>query len=263
MPDEYVVDDDAEQESAEETPAETPADKPAPAADKDSDITAQLRELRENSRNLGARLSEAEQNAKYWYEQAKGGKSAKAPEPEDDTDAAAGVDFVDAFSSNDPKRIADALDKLGYAKKNDVTRTVAKTAKQYSEEQRFFRDYEGIGDPESDLFKTATKHFNALVGEGEDRDDPRTLRTAARLAKVELSAKPKESEQDRNRRVNSQQGSEGRRPTRNAADNDDELSPAQRRIVDNLAAAGANINYDDYKKHAKNIRMAGAPMRRA
>src|SRR5690348_9268711 len=107
-----------------------PPDKPAPKTPEKSNVDKRLEELESENKRLGTRLSEAENDAKYWSQRARGERQPE-PEPEsDDEPAPARAEEVDIS----PEEFLDVLSKegikglrrFGFMTKADVDAEVAR-----------------------------------------------------------------------------------------------------------------------------------------
>lgn len=230
-----------------------------------------VRELREELKQLRGRLSETEQNAKFWYEKASGKSTANETADEDEEEEKFDEDLVDVISSNDPKKVKTALRKLGFVSEKDVQKRITQTREQIAAETELFGAYPDLKDQDSELFTTTSKEYARLAK--KMGDSQQTLAIAAELAaaKIGYEAPAKggrrrndDDEEDRVQRVNSQQGSRGRN-TRTRSEGPEEFSDAQRSIIAKFQSAGSSLTPEVYRDRAnKGVRMGArnAGMRR-
>jgi hypothetical protein len=243
----------------DEEQIDTPVEKPVePPKDEQKEIREELASLRN-------RLSETENNAKYWYEQAKGKATAPAAVEEEEEVIELKEDLVDVISSGDVKKIKETFKKLGFVDEKEVKQRIAQTRQQIAEEAELFGPYPDLKNPESELFKEAAKEYGQLAKQfGES---PKTLALAARIAAKSIGyeastssrrqpAQEDDDEADRVRRVNSQSGSRGR-SAKGGNEGPDEFSPAQKSIIDRFQAVGSSLTPEGYRKRAETgVRMS-------
>src|SRR4051794_15256931 len=76
----------------------------------------EVKSLRDEVKNLRGRVSEAENNTRFWYEKANGGEGRQAAEADADDDPAPQLDedLVDVLSSGDTKKVKETFRKLGF-----------------------------------------------------------------------------------------------------------------------------------------------------
>lgn len=255
------------------------ADSSAPPAAKPKDEIAEaLRELRGEVKGLRGRLSEAEQDARYWREQSKS-STRQEPEPEELLDP--GEDLLEVFSSGDPKRVTTALKKMGFTRQSDVQQAIGTTRQEITAQQALYGKYPDLADTESDLFKATAAVYNDLASDPTYKKSPKTIEVAARMAAAELglsAARPKarrdaevddydERETERVRRVGAQAGERGRPRTRGTGrdtgeDSSSELNAMQRTLIAKFQAAGSTVSEEGYRKRAESgVRMSGLPTR--
>jgi hypothetical protein len=264
-PDEIEEQEELGEQVADETaPAEKAKPEPAKDAAKDSD-----RELREEVKALRGRVSEAENNAKYWH-----GKAAQAPvkeEKADEPDPALSSDLVDAISSGDKKLVQKLFKEMGFVSSKDVDKAISTTRAQITEEAKLYGAFPELQDNKSELFQLTAAKYNELASDPILAKSGKLIEIAAKLAAAELGtekAKPAnrraaadEEETDRVRRVSTQTVPRGSKVARDATN--DDLSAAQSNLVKKFQAAGSTITEEGYKKHASlGVRMSG-PGRRA
>jgi hypothetical protein len=254
---------------AEETP------KPAAKAEttKDPDKEA-ARELREENKALRARVSEAEDNVKFWH-----GKAAQTPkaakvEEDEAEDKPLSSDLVDAISSGDKKLVQKLFREMGFVSAREVDNKIGQTRAQITEESKLYGKYPELQDNTSEFFKSAAAHYNDLASDPTLAKSPKLIEIAAKLAAAELGGdeevtpKPKrreaadDEESDRVRRVSTQTGPRGGVKARETADNN-ALSAAQANIVKKFQAAGSSLTVEGYTKQAQaGVRMSGRSARR-
>lgn len=233
-----------------QTPEQKPETKPE-AKPEDTSV----HDLRKQTREQADRIRELEQSTQYWHSQAKRSPEPRRAEPEPEPD----VNLVEAFASNDPKQLKSALSKLGFVSKADVDDQISRTRTQLAEENKLFRDYPEMQNKGSEFFKTASKHYNALLEDDPSlQGDPKGIKMAARLARTEMEASQRETTDERNRRVGSQSGDKGAPATRGTGkgagtgrtEASTDLSPLQKQIIKNLRDAGSTLTEEGYRKRA-------------
>ena len=254
-----------------EVPQSTPAqpDKPETKNAPDPAVKA----LEKSLAQLQQSLNEERQNARFWHERATTAPKPEAPKPE--TKAVDPAEFVELLTSKGPAAVEELIEKKlregGFVSKSEVEATIAAVRGQVTIEQQLERDYPDLADPTSDMFKETARQYQELVaGAPELKGKPIAMRTAAKLAEAALDLDPAEKprratsrredvqdaedvdtdaetrEAERVRRVRSQ-GTPSRRARRDDTD-DNELSPIQKSIVENLRNAGANITEEKLRK---------------
>jgi hypothetical protein len=227
----------------------------AAAADK-FDAKAFRKELAD----LKATIAESNRAAEYWRGRAEGKGAPKAEEEE----IALEDDLVDAISSGDGKRIAKVIKGLGFVRQSEVEQAIASTRQSITRDAALVRQYPDLADEQSEFFQVATKHYSELVADDPGAKlSPATLKTAAKMAKLELEGKGSSS-QSRGERINRQSGERGSRSSANASSSTADLSPMQRRIIDNLRSEGSSLTEEGYRKRANSgVKMSGPGRRRA
>jgi hypothetical protein len=262
-----------------------PPEKPAtatPAADepppkKDDEVTLLRRQLKEEQRTR----REFQKAAEFWGAQARGA-AGKKNDPEPEPEPQITVDLVDAITSGDTKAFTKGLREMGFATEKDVQARISQTRAQISEETKLLAQYPELQDEQSEFFQVTGEIYNSL--DPIVKKSPNAVALAARMARAELGGAepPRRSkrqppaedyepdlddddvEQDRVRRVSRQSGDRGRAAARREDGEREELNAVQKSIVAKLAAAGAPITEDSYRKRAQaGVRMGGLPTRRA
>ncbi len=264
MPHEHeeLIDDESEAEGVE-----TADDAPDDDAAKDGDGEGHkgkgegpsLRELQRELRELRKSQEELTRTAEYWRGKAEGKAGAANAEPEEDEEEiTVEDDLVDAISSNDATRVAKALKSMGFVREKDVRQTIASTRAAMTAEAKLIQQFPDLADESSEFYEATKKHYRELVKEDPAlAQSPATLKTAARMAQLELG-EAATAEESRAARVSRQAGGRTVRATAGSKAGNQDLSPAQRRIIENLRAAGADISEEGYRKRATGgVRMAG------
>jgi hypothetical protein len=265
---------DEVEELEDQSGGDTKPAKAEPAKDPDKEAA---RELREENKLLRARVSEAEDNVKFWHgKAAQTPKAAKAEEAEAE-DKPLSADLVDAISSGDTKLVKKLFREMGFASDRDVDNKIGQTRAQITEESKLYGKYPDLQDNQSEFFKSAAKHYNDLAQDPTLAKSPKLIEIAARLAKAELGdgeeveerRAPKrrdpdeDAETDRVRRVSTQSGPRGGAKARETADNN-VLSAAQASIVKKFQEAGSDLTVERYTSRAnRGVRMSGRSARRA
>jgi hypothetical protein len=250
---------DTDQEQGDPNP-----DPPAPAAnapkdkggDKDDDIRQELKSLR-------ARVSEAENDARYWREQAKTpAPKDDAPAEDDDDVDLEGVDLVDVISSGDPKKVKETFKKLGFVSEKDVQKRIQETRQEIAQNAKITDEYPDLADPSSEFFKAADAEYRDLIADDPSlKDKPSTIRLAAKLAAAKQGGGSRGGDDDRAERIARQSGDRSRKQGRgqsadNRQDGPQQLSKTQKTIVQRLQDAGADIDEEKYTARAqKGVRM--------
>lgn len=257
MEDELIDDQiDGEGEGHEEQPKPEAKDGKSGegAGDEKIDVRSVMRELKE----LKSSIVERDRALEYWRGRAEGSGKKDAPAEGEDEEEEISLqeDLVDAISSNDAKRVASALKQMGFVREKDVQKAIQSTRQSITRDAELLRKYPDLGDEQSEFFQTATKHFKELCADDpRAANDPRSLKTAARMAELELRHAGS-AEESRTERIRRQSGERGARPSKDSGN--DALSPTQRRIIENLRAAGAHIDEDGYRRRASSgVKMSG------
>jgi hypothetical protein len=247
-------------------------------------LQAELKAEKANAKTERARAKEADIAARYWNEQAKAGGGRKEPaveaEPEPD------IDLVDVITKDGIKGLDRALAKLGYVKQSDVDSKIGATRAQIASESAVLSKYPDLADNNSPLFAKTAEIYNQLRQDPDMARSSRLMEIAARTASAELAKggdtrskrrgapEPEDQvdddfegeespEEARAARIARQSGDRGRRESR--SDNaPEELSPLQKRLVQNLRNAGADITEAGYKQRALSgkISRSGTPTQR-
>jgi hypothetical protein len=250
--DDYLEIDD---QLGDEEPVVTdpPAKEAEKAGDKASGDKDDLKAIREELTSLRHRVRESDGLAQYWAEQAKAGHRAPAREKVVEEP----VDLTEAIASGDNNKIRQAVKKLGFVSEDEVNQRVNSATRLVRIETELLGEFPDLKDKKSDMFLKTQERYAELVSEDpEMKNRPVTMRTAARLAAAEIKGTA-DKETDRQERVARQSGDRGTR-TKRSEGSSDELSPLQKRIVDQMG-----ITEEGYRKRANaGIAMSGLPMRR-
>jgi hypothetical protein len=260
--------------------------KPAAGSEK-SDIEKRFEALEAETKGLRTRLSEAENDARYWSQRARGETvTAREPEPESEDEPAA----EDPAQDITPEQFLDVLSKegvkglrrFGFLTQADVNqqlreversadRKLAAAAQSVAVDQRLSREFPELLDdnqrvqrgekPQSELFGRTSRIFRELVADDPSlKASPGAMLMAARQAKRELEQEKKSGGEDEGRprgrqaerrdRIDSQRG-ERDRP--NEIDDDTPRLPSQARDVI-AALAHHGVGEDDYRRGSRNGR---------
>ena len=216
---------------------------------------------------LRAENVELQNTARFWSERAQTSAQPTKKETPVADEPKLNDDIVEALSSNDPARITKVLGGLGFVRRAEVEQAINTTTNRVVGEQTLLGQYPDLKDKNSEMFKTTARHYNELKADPDFAKSTNLTAVAARLAAAELGSKAQaEPDSDRAARVSRQTGDRGRRPsTRETAEDggSDELSAAQKAVLNKFIMAGANVSEEGYKKRAQTgVRMGGAPTRR-
>lgn len=257
-----------------------PAVGAVPAAAKESPEAIALKAANRELKSTRARLKESDTTAQFWMEQGRRQPAVVAAVPQVDPDADLDeVDIVTELTEHGFKGLVSRLDKR-YAKPQDVKAEIGSTRLQITQDAKLLRDYPGLDDAESDFFKATAKIYNSLIADDPYmKQSPKTVATAARLAKAEMGTIPidrggrrrvatpdldddedlddLDEAETREERVGRQSGDRGRGKGRTAEV--EELSPLQKSIVRKFRAAGADsLTEETYMKRATiGVRLGG------
>jgi hypothetical protein len=152
---------------------------------------------------------------------------------------------------------------MGFVREKDVQRTIAGTRAAMTREARLIHEFPELNDEKSEFYQATTRHFKEICADDPTAvNNPNTLKLAAKLAKAELGDAVS-AEESRAARVSRQSGGRSARPAGGGGrGGNQELSPAQSRIIENLRAVGADISEEGYRKRATSgVRMAGVRRR--
>ncbi len=255
-------------------------DPPAAAAADDKPVVidpAEFKRLEKAVKAADKRARESDQTARYWAEQARAQPEKKAPDPDPEPDE--DIDLVSEITTNGAKGLAKVLDKLGYVKRRDVEQSIASTRNEITQDAAMLRDYPDLADTKSPFFRATAAIYNSLTADDERaKNNPKTIRYAARLAKAEMATAPRrrgdpdpDEDLDSERydddpdaaRIARQAGDRGRRAAGGGAQ-PETLDRMQKEMVANFRRAGGEITEESYMKRAKEgVRMGGVPQRRA
>jgi hypothetical protein len=224
-------------------PAAPPAAQPPAAAE--PDYKAQAAQLQKERDEAIAKAKEHEQAAQYWHGKVKGGGEDKKPaEPEDDTDLL-------EVTAKGPKAMKDWLAKNGFVSKSEVDAMVQDKASQLTREAQLLKSHPELSDPDSDFFKATAVEYGQLRDQGvpegvamelaAERVGAKTKRQAA----AEDPKSKKDGDADRAARARAQ-APEGHKARPAATEDDDELTPEQKRIAEHMG-----ISEEAYLKRAK------------
>lgn len=194
-------------------------------------------------------------------------KSAKRAEPEDDDD-------LEALLKEDPEKFTDefsaeglkALVKRGFITEKRAKRLlgdiaeklvserlealvdgkISKAQKAMLSDAEILQKYPELNDPESALTKRTKEVYREIMAEDKSTPKGTALRLAARTASAEM----RDTREERIARQGG--GSDRRRGGYTGEDEDSDLTPTQRRILDGFNAdGGLKVSEDSYKKRAK------------
>jgi hypothetical protein len=269
----------------QDTPAEPEAkaddqpDKDKSKKDDDpvyQELRREIRDLRRENRHMVKTIARPSAAA--------AAPATRKAEPEDD-DPQLTVDLTEAVTANDPKALKKALNELGFVSKRDVDRMLAESKAEASKGVSIAQEFPDLVNPKSEFFKVTNAILQDLKAENPGVNEMTLIRLAAKQADAELGGgKPAkrpavrrrdeddlddddldiDAEDDRIRRVG-RASADGlrRRPSEGrGGEKSNELSAMQKRIVDNLRAAGSTITYETYAKRAgMGVTMSGMPGR--
>lgn len=255
--DELLIDD-----QIDEQPESAPEQKPA-AKEPDP-----LAEMRDELRSLRTRVSEAENDARFWRTKASGEAPKEEGENDGDDEPSVTDDLLETFSSGDAKRVAKVLKEMGFVRQADVEKAITNTRKEISSQGQLYKTYPDLADSESEFFLETAKRYNQLVqDEPSLKKSPKTIEIAARLTAAELGVSETPSRRDddgdyeRASRVARQSGDRGRGSrAAKGSDGPSELSAVQRSIIAKFQAAGSTVTEEGYRARAdKGVKMSGLP----
>lgn len=237
-------------------------------------------QLEKEAADKDKRIGELTESERYHFERSR--QLAEAQDADDEPENKADEDqpiedsadqTVDAFSTEGIV----ALVKRGLLTKKDAREIIVKEARRAAEEvvgvesrklrtdAELVQKYPELNDSKSELFKRTGAIFREMVADDRDLSkSPQALLLAARAAKAELAAETStasrdESEADRRKRIAAQAGGAGARGAGFNGDEDDEkLSPAQKKLIARFnAEGGVQITEEAYAKRVKDgVRMS-------
>ena len=238
-------------------------------------LEERLAKLEKELAERDKRIQELAESERYWAEQAR--KAAEFDddgddeEPEDDF----GVedDSPDKFVEELSEKGLEALVKRGVLTKREARELIREEAQRIAKQAieaetrklqadaEIVRQFPELQDEKSELFQHTAKIFKEMVAEDESlKHSPKALLLAARTAKAELAASGRGvgGEEDRLRRIARQGGGDHARGAAFDADDDDSLTPTQKKILEALNAdGGVQVSEEAYKKRAREgVRMS-------
>lgn len=204
----------------------------------------------------------------------------------EEEDVVLDVDLTELVTNNDGKGLKKVLAKLGVPTRSEVQNMLAEARAEGARGATLAQEYPELVNPKSEFFKTTNAILQDLKVENPGVNEMTLIRLAAKQADAELGGgKPAkrpaavrrrdeedlddddldiDAEDDRIRRVG-RASADGlrRRPSEGrGGEKSNELSSMQKRIVDNLRAAGSTITYETYAKRAgMGVTMSGMPGR--
>lgn len=237
-------------------------------------IEERLARLEKELAERDKRIEELAASERYWAEQARRAV-ALDDEGDDEPEEDFGIDddSPDKFVEDLSEKGLEALVKRGVLTRREARELIRQEAQQIAREMieaetrklqtdaEIARQFPELQDESSDLFKRTAKIFKEMVAEDESlKRSPKALLLAARTAKAELAAagKGSASEEERLRRIARQGGGDHARGAAFDADDDDSLTPTQRKILEALNAdGGVQVTEEAYKKRAREgVRMS-------
>jgi hypothetical protein len=270
-----------------EAPAVAPppfeGDDAQPAAPKTTDSGKSKDELTEARR----RISELERNnqelsasERYWHGQVKGepaedddGEAAGDPPPDPEGEAPTTEAFLDELNEKGPEAVAKELVRRGFVRKEDVAKVAEQVARQIVTAERgkqtidaqIASEFPELKDDKSELFQETARIFRTNIAlDPSLKKSPAALMMAARQARAEIKAKtPQRREPDdyreregadaQRRRIDAQRGDLGRGGGTPFEDDDDNLGPEHREVLEMFRKSG--LTEKDYREQrAKNGR---------
>lgn len=258
--------------------------KPAAKPNDKSDLEKRFDALEAETKGLRTRLTEAEGDARYWSQRARGEAAPREeretddePPAEDPTQEMTPEQFLDVLSKEGIK----GLKRFGFMTKADVDAEVKRISKEADQkisraqqastiDQKIGREFPDLiadndrvqrGEkPQTEMYKRTGKILQELVADDPSlKNSTGALMAAARMAKQQLDAEKKAGEssredrddrqQQRRERIENQRG-ERDRPR------DDEREPVlpalAGQVISNLERFGAKV--EDYTKGRSNGR---------
>lgn len=272
------IDDDEPEPEPEPKAEGKPGEKTDP--DKQPVTAREIREMRRALDEANAARREAETSARYWAERAQGDRGPKPEKPA--APAVTQEELLDALT--DPSKFVTLLKKQGVVTEAELNQRVAAERRAARSEALLEREFPGIGDESSELFKATAREYQRLEREFPELKGNASLTVmAARQARAALIEQGKwkkggtrsnvedfdeyeqprrtrgESEFDRVRRTQAQ-GGRGVPRTSERDPETDELDSMQKSIIQKFQSVGANITEDGYRKRAqRGVRVAGMP----
>lgn len=254
--------------------AEAPpvVETPPPAGPDMSALQRQIDELK-------ASAEESTRAIQFWHDKATAVEKPPAAGDEDDPD------ILDIITAKGAKGLDELLDKhaakRGYVKKEELDSTLATARDTQSVEIQLVRDYPDLADHDSAFFKDVAAEYGKLHGPpakgGEglservamriaaERVDLRWLRTGKSETPAQVAEKTKAAkEKERKERIAAQAGDRGTRASA-AEEDDDEVTPEERRIAINIIKEDGMTDeqaIEKYKARAKKgVALRGIPRR--
>lgn len=261
-------------EQAAPAAPEAPAAEPKPAAGKgkgDGNISLTKAEYDA----LVRERDELRTSERYWADRVRGGKQepAEPAEPEEEDIFA---DIPEIEGDTDPEKFTDALtakgakalEEHGFISKKQMQTLLAKQEARFMQrmegligskingaQQQMLKDaellstYPELNDQKSEFFKLTQERYRELVADEPSLKKGAGIKIAARMVRAELG-KQQTRRADIDRRIAAQQGDmtgyDG------GGDDDEDLSPMQRQLIDKFNADGSDlIDVEAYKKRAR------------
>ena len=219
---------------------------------------------------LKAQLADTTRAAEFWQEKASAKPAKGEPKPEPKPEEEPEVDMLELITVGGPKAFDKYMKACGYVSRAEVEQAVNSKAAQFSKEQEISARYPDLKDNKSDFFKATAIHYGDLVKQGV----PETIAMEVAAEKAELEGirtgkvktpaqktdeEKAEKERVRLERIKAQAGDKpGRQPE--AADDDEDLTPEQKRIaIKMLAGEGVTDEQaiEKYRVRAKKGVMMG------
>jgi hypothetical protein len=230
-------------------PAE-PQEPAAPAVDA-AELQRQIDELKEQ-------VAEGQRTAEFWANKARAAAPPAAATPVEEDEP----DVLEAITTKGAKGFDELASKRGFIRKDEVEALINTHAASLTKEQELLGRYPDLKKKDSEFFKATALHYGDLVKAGTPQAVAMEL--AAEKAELDFMRTGKlrpageqskeEKEAARLARIRAQSGGGGGRQPAPDAEEDDELTPEQKRICDQMG-----VTYEAYKKRAK----AGVAMRRS
>jgi hypothetical protein len=233
---------------------EIPDSAAPPAAEPAVDAAALQRQIDE----LKEQVAEGQRTAQYWADKAKASapqpRAAEVPEEDE-------PDVLEAITTKGAKGFDELASKRGFVRKDEVEALIANRAASLTKEQELLGRYPDLKKKDSEFFKATALHYGDLVKAGT----PQAVAMELAAEKAELDfmrtgklkpagseATKEEKEAARLARIKAQSAGGGGRQPAPDPEEDDELTPEQKRIADAMG-----VSHEAYKKRAK----AGVAMR--
>jgi hypothetical protein len=214
---------------------------------------AELDALKRQVEDFKNQAEEFKNTAQYWHDEAKRKPAAAAvatatPAADDDTD------LLEVLTTKGTKGLLEVIKKHGFVSKDEAQSMVNTKADSIAREQELLGDYPDLKNRNSEFFKDTAKAYGTLVNSGVPAN--MAMELAAKQTHLEhiqtgkLKSKPMQTaddaaakEQRRVARIAAQSGDRGAAPTPEDAEENDELSPGEKRIC-----AEMGVSEDAYKK---------------